>query len=122
MNKLYEFFKEKIYELAFWQHRSTTDEEDEKLELLQLFETSCRLMMEAYEDEKEPKEMISISNLGLTERAKNCLLRAGYRTLEDIVNSSIMNLMRIRNLGRKTLKEIKCVVKEHGYTIPEDVV
>lgn len=120
MNKLYEFFKEKIYELAFYRYRSVTEEEEKMLELLQLFETSCRLMIEAYEDEKEPKERISIGNLGLTERAKNCLLRAGYRTLDDVVNSSIIDLMKIRNLGRKTLKEIKCVVKEHGYTIPEE--
>ena len=120
MNKIYEYFKEKIYELVVLQNRGVTEEEEKMLDLLQLFETSCRLMLETYEDEKKPKEMISISNLGLTERAKNCLLRAGYRNLDDIVNSSIIDLMKIRNLGKKTLKEIRCVVKEHGYTIPEE--
>ena len=119
MNKIYEFFKEKLYELADLQNRSVSDEEEEMLNLLSLFESSCRLMMEAYKEGKQPKELVLIQNMVLSERTKNCLLRAGYRTLDDIVGSSIVNLIRIRNLGRKSLKEIKEVVSEYGYTIPK---
>ena len=60
-----------------------------------------------------------IVDMDLSVRAKNCLLRGGYYTLEDIINSSIYSLMRVRNLGRKSLEEIKEIVKEYCYEIPE---
>ena len=119
MNKIYEFFKLKVYELVELQNRCVSDEEEEMLDLLALFESSCRLMMEAYKEEKQPKELVLITNMGLSARTRNCLIRAGYRTLEDIVSSSITDLIKIRSLGRKSLKEIKEVVKEYGYIISE---
>lgn len=119
MNKLYDFFKVKVYELVELQNRSLSDEEEEMLYFLHTFESSCRLMMEVYKEEKQPPKTVLIGKMELSVRAKNCLLRAGYRTLDDLVNSSIIDLMKIRNLGRKSLKDIIEVVREYGYEIAE---
>ena len=126
MISFYDFFKSKIHELCLSQLRLVSDEEEEMLDALSFFETSCKMMMLAYpgkletDDPDEPDEnVILIHELELSQRAKNCLLRAGYRTLDDIFETSIIDLMKIRNMGKKSLKEIKEVCKEHGYEIQE---
>ncbi len=48
-----------------------------------------------------------IDNLDLSVRSKNCLLRAGYRSLEDIIDIRQEDLVSIKNLGKKSIKEIK---------------
>ena len=126
MVSFYDFFKAKIRELCLSQLRLFSEEEEKMLDPLSFFETSCKMMMLAYpgtleqpEQPKETKDVILIQDLELSVRAINCLLRAGYRTLDDIIGSSIIDLMKIRNMGKKSLKEIKEVCKEHGYEIPE---
>lgn len=54
-----------------------------------------------------PVEQIMLEKSGLTVRAYNCLIRAGYRTLGEITELSEDELMEIRNLGRKCTEEIK---------------
>lgn len=60
-----------------------------------------------------------IDDLDLSIRAHNCLLRAGIKTLGDIRNRTIVDLMNIRNLGRKSLEEILAVANSYGIKIEE---
>lgn len=56
----------------------------------------------------------SIDDLDLSVRAYNCLKRAGILSLKDLVNKSENEMMKIRNLGKKSLKEIIDKVKDMG--------
>jgi hypothetical protein len=59
-----------------------------------------------------------IENLNLSVRAYNCLKRAGYNTLHDIIiatEESDEKLLRVRNLGRKSILEITSMLYEFGY-------
>ena len=62
---------------------------------------------------------ILIENLGLSIRARYCLLRAGIETLSDLSERTIIDLMKIRNLGKKSLNEIIEVAREHGVEFKE---
>ena len=57
---------------------------------------------------------ILIANLDLSIRARNCLLRARIETLSELSERTILDLKKIRNLGRKCLDEIIEVAREHG--------
>lgn len=50
----------------------------------------------------------------LTNRTQNILLRAGYETIGDVLNSTITDLVRVRNMGRKSLEEVKERFSEYG--------
>lgn len=54
---------------------------------------------------------MKIEDLNLSVRARNALLRAGVRTTEQLMSMDSEDLLRIRNLGQKTLKEIQGVMK-----------
>lgn len=56
----------------------------------------------------------SIDDLDLSVRAYNCLKRAGILSLKDLVNKSENEMMKIRNLGKKSLKEVIDKVKDMG--------
>ena len=56
----------------------------------------------------------SIDDLDLSVRAYNCLKRAGILSLKDLVNKSENEMMKIRNLGKKSLKEVMDKVKDMG--------
>ena len=55
-----------------------------------------------------------IEELDLSVRAYNCLKRAGIHTLQDITAMTEDEMMKIRNLGKKSLKEVLDKVKEMG--------
>ena len=55
-----------------------------------------------------------IENLDLTMRSYNCLKRAGIRTIGDLLNFSYYDLIKIRNLGRKSMKEILDTIHDLG--------
>ena len=55
-----------------------------------------------------------IENLDLTMRTYNCLKRAGIRTIGDLLNFSYYDLIKIRNLGRKSMKEILDTIHDLG--------
>jgi len=78
------------------------------------------LMIEKVEDQKQKTLETSIEDLDLSVRAYNCLKRAGIHTLHDLINKSPMEMMKIRNLGKKSLKEVLDKVKELGLTLSED--
>ena len=62
----------------------------------------------------------SIEDLDFSVRAYNCLKRAGVHTLQDLVNKSENDMMKIRNLGKKSLKEVLDKIKELGLDLRED--
>ena len=63
---------------------------------------------------------MSIEDLELSVRSFNCLKRAGIHTLQDLVNRSENDMMKIRNLGKKSLKEVLDKVKELGLLLRDD--
>ena len=62
----------------------------------------------------------SIDDLDLSVRAYNCLKRAGILTLHDLVDKSENEMMKIRNLGKKSLKEVIDKVKNMGLNFRND--
>lgn len=64
---------------------------------------------------------LKIDELDLTVRSNNCLKKAGIEVLGDLVRLSIQDLLKIKNLGRKSLTEIVEKVKEYGYELTNNV-
>ena len=77
-------------------------------------------MIEKKEDPKQKALETAIEDLDFSVRAYNCLKRAGIHTLQDLVNKSGDEVMKIRNLGKKSLKEVLDKVKELELTLRED--
>ena len=67
-------------------------------------------------DEKDISSM-KIDELDFTVRSYNCLKKAGIETLGALAKLTIQDLLKIKNLGRKSLTEIDEKLKEHGYDI-----
>lgn len=63
---------------------------------------------------------MTIEELDLSVRSLNCLKRAGINTLEDLVNTSEDDMMRVRNLGRKSLEEIIGKIESMGFSLASD--
>lgn len=78
------------------------------------------LMIEKTEDPKVKALETSIDDLDFSVRAYNCLKRANIHTLQDLVNMSESEMMKIRNLGKKSLKEVLDKVKELGLSLRDD--
>ena len=75
------------------------------------------------QNEEDPKQKIletSIDDLELSVRAYNCLKRAAINNVQDLVNKSENEMMKIRNLGRKSLKEVMDKIKELGLSFRND--
>ena len=72
------------------------------------------MMIEKTEDPKVKALETSIEDLDFSVRAYNCLKRAGIHTLQDLVNKSESDMMKIRNLGKKSLKEVIDKIKDMG--------
>ena len=78
------------------------------------------MMIEKKEDPKQKALETSIEDLDFSVRAYNCLKRAGIHNLQDLVNKSDAEVMKIRNLGKKSLKEVLDKVKELNLTLRDD--
>ena len=72
------------------------------------------LMSTKNEDPNMKALETSIDDLDLSVRAYNCLKRAGILTLHDLVDKSENEMMKIRNLGKKSLKEVMDKIKDMG--------
>jgi DNA-directed RNA polymerase subunit alpha len=64
------------------------------------------IMVEKEEDKKEKVLEMSIEELDLSVRSYNCLKRAGINTVEDLIGKTEEDMMKVRNLGRKSLEEV----------------
>ena len=63
---------------------------------------------------------IDISDMELSVRSYNCLRRTGINTLYDLTQMSMDNMMKVRNLGRRSLMEIIDKMKEYGVTFKDE--
>ena len=72
-------------------------------------------LMKDYVNEGNSKKVnMSIDDLDLTVRSYNCLKRAGINTVEELTNKTPDEMMKVRNLGRKSLEEVLAKLKELG--------
>ena len=78
------------------------------------------IMNAKQEDSKLKKLETSIEDLDFSVRAYNCLKRAGVNTLGDLTAKSEVEMMKIRNLGKKSLKEVIDKIKDMGLRFRED--
>ena len=69
---------------------------------------------EKEDDEKEKVLEMSIDELELSVRSYNCLKRAGINTVSELTNKTSDDMMKVRNLGRKSLEEVLAKLKELG--------
>lgn len=75
---------------------------------------STEVMIETKDDEKGKVLEMSIDELELSVRSYNCLKRAGINTVEELTNKTSEDMMKVRNLGRKSLEEVLGKLKELG--------
>ncbi|MBS7298643.1 MAG: DNA-directed RNA polymerase subunit alpha [Eubacteriales bacterium] len=73
---------------------------------------NAEIVVEKEESKKEKVLEMSIEDLDLSVRSYNCLKRAGINTVEDLAHKTEEEMMKVRNLGRKSLDEVK--LKLHG--------
>ena len=82
---------------------------------------TAEVMAEKEDDEKEKVLEMSIDELELSVRSYNCLKRAGINTVEELTNKTSEDMMKVRNLGRKSLEEVLAKLKELGLQLnPSD--
>lgn len=67
---------------------------------------NVEIMVEKEEDKKEKVLEMTIEELDLSVRSYNCLKRAGINTVEELSNKSEDDMMKVRNLGKKSLEEV----------------
>jgi len=90
------------------------------IERLQLFaelsdETNPQELMETKEESRKDKVLeMTIEELELSVRSFNCLKRAGINTVEYLVNKSPEDMMKVRNLGKKSFDEVKAKLQSLG--------
>lgn len=78
---------------------------------------SVDVMVESVTDEKEKVLEMNIDELELSVRSYNCLKRAGINTVEELCNKTSEDMMKVRNLGRKSLDEVLAKLKELGLSL-----
>ena len=82
---------------------------------------NAEVMVEKEDDEKERVLEMSIDELELSVRSYNCLKRAGINTVEELTNKTSEDMMKVRNLGRKSLEEVLAKLKELNLSLrPSD--
>jgi DNA-directed RNA polymerase subunit alpha len=75
------------------------------------------IMVEKEEDKKEKILEMTIEELDLSVRSYNCLKRAGINTVDELVQRNEEEMMKVRNLGRKSLEEVQQKLSALGLTL-----
>ena len=78
------------------------------------------VMVESTTDEKEKVLEMNIDELELSVRSYNCLKRAGINTVQELINKTPEDMMKVRNLGRKSLDEVLAKLKELGLSLNQN--
>jgi DNA-directed RNA polymerase subunit alpha len=78
------------------------------------------IMVEKEEDKKEKVLEMTIEELDLSVRSYNCLKRAGINTVEELTDRSEEDMMKVRNLGKKSLEEVKHKLHDLGLGLKEE--
>lgn len=77
----------------------------------------AEIIVEKEEDETVKVLELNIDELELSVRSFNCLKRAGINTVEELTNKTADDMMKVRNLGRKSLEEVLAKLKELGLSL-----
>ncbi len=78
---------------------------------------TAEVMVEKENSEKEKVLEMNIDELELSVRSYNCLKRAGINTVEELCSRTSEDMMKVRNLGRKSLEEVLAKLKELGLSL-----
>ena len=78
---------------------------------------TAEVMIEHEDNEKEKVLEMNIDELELSVRSYNCLKRAGINTVEELCNKTSEDMMKVRNLGRKSLEEVLAKLKDLGLSL-----
>ncbi|OEH86354.1 DNA-directed RNA polymerase subunit alpha [Desulfuribacillus stibiiarsenatis] len=78
------------------------------------------IMVEKEEDKKEKVLEMTIEELDLSVRSYNCLKRAGINSVQELINKSEEDMMKVRNLGRKSLEEVQEKLEELGFGLRKE--
>ena len=79
--------------------------------------SDVEIMVEKEEEQKDKILEMSIEELDLSVRSYNCLKRANINTVEELINKSEDDMMKVRNLGKKSLKEVGNKLDELGLSL-----
>ena len=79
------------------------------------------IMVEKEETKIEKMLEMTVEELDLSVRSYNCLKRAGINTVEELTNKTEPEMMKVRNLGKKSLTEIKQKLNELDLTLKETI-
>ena len=77
----------------------------------------AEVIVEKEEDDSQKVMDMNIDELELSVRSYNCLKRAGINTVEELTNKTAEDMMKVRNLGRKSLEEVLAKLKELGLSL-----
>lgn len=78
---------------------------------------TAEVMVDNVDDSVDDKLQMNIDELELSVRSYNCLKRAGINTVEELCNKTSEDMMKVRNLGRKSLEEVLAKLKELGLSL-----
>lgn len=80
----------------------------------------AEIMVEKEEDQKEKVMEMTIEELDLSVRSYNCLKRAGINTVQELIQKTEDDMMKVRNLGRKSLEEVQEKLAELGLSLRKE--
>ena len=81
----------------------------------------AEIMVEKEETKKEKMLEMTVEELDLSVRSYNCLKRAGINTVEELTDKTEAEMMKVRNLGKKSLTEIKHKLNELELSLKEEI-
>ena len=81
---------------------------------------NAQVMVEKEETHKEKMLEMTIEELDLSVRSYNCLKRAGINTVKELTDRTVSDMMKVRNLGQKSLEEIKLKLNDLGVSCRQD--
>ena len=81
---------------------------------------NAQVMVEKEETHKEKTLEMTIEELDLSVRSYNCLKRAGINTVKELTDRTVSDMMQVRNLGQKSLEEIKLKLNDLGVSFRQD--
>lgn len=90
------------------------------LDLTEGVSESESIMAEKSDNAKEKVLDLTIDELDLSVRSFNCLKRAGINTVEDLINKTEEDMMKVRNLGRKSLEEVIAKLNSFGFGLKKE--
>lgn len=90
------------------------------LNLSETARDSESIMAEKDDDSKEKLLDMTIEELDLSVRSFNCLKRAGINTIEDLIYKTEEDMMKVRNLGRKSLEEVIAKLNSFGFSLSSE--